>query len=213
MWSLLLGKKPYRLSEINRLIIKRDRKPKPVSERPIVCIGLDGVVFYNMCLRDSFDLPASWAKDSVHIKYKNKKGLYNYEIILRPKLGELLIELNQHAIVVVYSSMHKEFIEAALKAINLKLLNAQNHQNNAEFIGIQDSYFWSKDQCIKKDDVFLKSLGAVNEYSLSNINDIWLIDDQPELVDFPSHVIEVSTFKGDPEDSELLRLMYQIFND
>jgi hypothetical protein len=109
--------------------------------------------------------------------------------------------------------MGKDFIEAVLKAINLKLLNDQSDRNNAEYIGIQDSYFWSKDQCIKKDDVYLKSLGAVNEYSLSNINDIWLIDDKPHLVDFPSHVIPVTTFKGDPEDSELLRVMYQIFND
>jgi len=213
MWSLLLGKKPSRLSEIKRLVIERGKKPKSGSEKPIVCIGLDGVVFHNMSVRDKFDMPATWRKSSLYIKYENKKGLYNYEVILRPKLGELLVELNQHAIVVVYSSMRKEFVEAALAAINLTLLNEHNDQNNAEFIGIQDSYFWSKDQCIKKDDDYLKSLGAVNEYSLSNINDIWLIDDQPHLVDFPSHVIPVSTFKGDPEDSEFLRVIHQIFND
>lgn len=213
MWSLLLGKKPYRLSEKNRLVLRGNKKVKDNAEKPIVCIGLDGVIFYNMSFRDKLELPSIWCKDAISIKYENRKSIYMYQVVLRPKLNEFLIELNQHATVIAYSSMHKDFIEAALKAINQTLLSEQSNQNNAEFIGIQDSYFWSVDQCIKKNDVYLKSLGAVNEYSLSNINDIWLIDDKPELVDFPSHVIPVSTFKGDPEDLELFRIMHQIFQD
>ena len=46
---------------------------------------------------------------------------------------------------------------------------------------------------------------------MSNINDIWLIDDKPELVDFPSRVICVEPYTGDPRDVELLRLIHQIF--
>lgn len=45
------------------------------------------------------------------------------------------------------------------------------------------------------------------------MSSIWIIDDKPELVDFSSHVIPVSTFTSDPEDFELYRVMHQIYRD
>ncbi|WP_354667751.1 MULTISPECIES: NIF family HAD-type phosphatase [Amphritea] len=58
---------------------------------------------------------------------------------------------------------------------------------------------------------YRKSLGTLSEFLEEGINDIWLIDHQPNRVDFPSHVIAIPSFTGDPKDCELYRLIDRIF--
>ena len=213
MWSLQRDEIPFELTEINQLKIKIIATWEKPAFKPIVCIGLDGVILFKIDPLEESDQPEGWFDGATYVEYEEAGIKYQYLIRFRPILAKLLIQLNRYTVLVVYSSQSKEFVEAVLKVLNIKLQKTHPSKNEDKFAGIQDAYFWSRDQCIKKKSGFIKSLGAVNEYSMSNINDIWLIDDKPELVDFPSRVICVEPYTGDPRDVELLRLIHQIFNN
>jgi hypothetical protein len=57
----------------------------------------------------------------------------------------------------------------------------------------------------------MKSLSEVSYHFDSLIQDIWLIDNKPELLDFPNHGVFIPEFTGDPEDRELLKLTEKLF--
>jgi len=121
--------------------------------------------------------------------------------------------LSNHVGLVVYTSQSKDFVEAVLLAISTALEKKEDYVTRQMSYLIRDFYYWSREQCIERDDQFHKTLAIIDEYSFTCMSSIWIIDDKPQLVDFTSHVIPVSTFKGDPEDLELFRIMHQIFID
>ena len=213
MWSYQCPNKPSNLRENNRLIISKTAPEVHLMERPLVCIGLDGVILCKASPEELLEQPESWFDEPLYIQYKEAGEAFEYHICIRPKLVELLSSLNNHVAIVVYSSESNEFIEAVLLAVSTALANKEDYVARQMSSLIRGFYYWSKDQCIEKDGDFLKALAVVAEYSFTHMNRIWLIDDKPHLVDYSSHVIPVSTFKGDTEDLELLRVMHQIFND
>lgn len=203
--------KPFELSEVKKLEITKGTTYKKYSDRPMVCLSFDRVILCKIKPEDKKSQSTDWLEETIKIEYEEYGRSFEYLIYFRPKLMELLNTLDDYVFTAIYSSESDEFIDAVLVALAQKIDQYYGKASSRKFDIIKNNYFWSQNQCIQKGEKFLKSLGVVEQYSLSGINNIWLIDDRPELVDFTSHVIPVSSFKGDPEDLELFRVMHQIF--
>jgi len=153
-------------------------------------------------------------KNKVEFTYIENNSEVRCIIDVRPGAVELLVQLKKSANCMIYSCESDTFTEAALEAIaNSEAENNIFDEDLSDSIYSAFSYFniWSVDQCSYKNGKFLKSLGVLSTFVEYSINDIWIVDDKPELVDFPSHAVSVAPYNGDPEDRELFRVMHQIF--
>jgi len=204
-------RKPKHLSQIKGLLIDRSTEESDFSQLPpTVCISLNGTLFHKATPSDAEKLDNAWLKDAVSVESNEERHI----VIPRPGALDLLLELEKHTCPMVYSSQTEEFIEAALLQLSISLYESNcfgNHDEYEKANAYIDHYVWSREQCIKGAKGYQKSLGTLSELSENGINDIWLIDHNTELVDFPSHVIKVSEFCGDPSDRELFRVADQIF--
>lgn len=209
-------RKPLALTEIKNLIVDRSASQESFHRSsPLVCVGLDGVLFKKIRQDDLSNLPVEWLKNSVEIEYPVGDNLESCTLLQRPGAADLMLELAKYANPMIYSSLPEEFIEEAL----LKLSIAQGDPDDctdleyAKATAYDGHYVWSRDQCIDAPDGYRKTLGTLAEFSDHEINDIWLIDHRPDFVDFPSHVVKVAYFTGDPADRDLFRVIEQIFID
>ncbi len=116
MWLYQCPGKPSNLRENNQLIISKDAPIKKLIDRPIVCIGLEGVIFCKASPDQLSELPEGWFDESIYVHYEEAGESFEYHVCLRPKLVEFLNALNSHVALVVYSSESNEFIEAVLLA-------------------------------------------------------------------------------------------------
>lgn len=200
-------RKPKSLIDIKSLIIDRSRRT--THTMPTVCLGLNGTLFWKLNPSDATALPKDWLQNAVSVE--SNEGCHI--VIPRPGAAELLVELERHACPMIYSAQNEEFIEKALLQLSIAqgdpdTCTDEEYEKSETFY---DHYIWSRDQCIAEPEGFRKSLGTLSEFSDNSINDIWLIDHEPERVDFPSHVISVTEFGGDPEDRELFRVIEERF--
>jgi len=205
----LKTRKPIYLDYAKALVIDRSGK----KYKSMVCLELEGVLFKSFNVDNIVNLPKAWGEKLIDVKYTQNDLLEHKVLIERPGAAELLVELNKYCEIMIYSYLPEAFIKEAL----LRLSIAQGHPDSCTDEELEKGeayygrYIWSRDQCVKDGENYLKSLGILSDHSDDNINDIWLIDNNSELVDFPSHVVSVSNFLGDPEDNDLYRIIDEIF--
>jgi hypothetical protein len=205
---------PKGISFKKDLIIDKKRQESRSNEpMSLVCLSLEGTLFKKIKHCERSSVPRSWRANAIEMTYSLDSFTEKHLLLERPGAADLLLSLTKHAETMIYSSQEPEFIEQAL----LQLSIAQGNPDTCSDIEYDraaayvDQSYWSRDQCMHKSGVYLKSLGAVAEHSDSCINDIWLIDHKPNLVDFPSHVVTVPEFTGDADDRELYKLVDRIF--
>lgn len=206
-------RKPLGISELKGLVIDRCDQSKRdyFYVCPNVCIALDRTLFYRIKPSDTSELCADWLKNAVEVVAKKQNAEEKWLVLARPGATELLMALDKYASPMVYSSESDEFIDAALLALSIAQGDPDIDYCDSEAEAYMDLYVWSQKQCILTNEGYKKSLGLLSELSDHGINDHWLIDHRPDLADFPSHVIAVSEFTGDPADRDLYRVMDQIF--
>jgi len=206
--------RPLSLVAIDRLVIDRKKEYSSDTPKPLICLSMEGTLFTKVGGLSAVISNKKLYKNSVKFAYLENNCEITCTIDIRPGAAELLLQLDMLATHMVYSCESDEFIEAALDAIAKAEVekNAIDEDfSDSVYCAFSDLDIWSVDQCIYQDGKFLKSLGVLSDFVDHSINDVWIIDDKPEQVDFPSHAIAVSSFNGDPEDRELFRLMHQIF--
>ncbi|MEM5529724.1 NIF family HAD-type phosphatase [Gammaproteobacteria bacterium AS21] len=202
-------RKPINIDYAKALVIDRSGK----KYKSMVCLELEGVLFKSFKFNNIVNVPKAWREGLIDVNYVQNDILEHKVLIERPGAAELLVELNKYCEIMIYSYLPEAFIEEAL----LRLSIAQGDPDFCTDDELEKGeayygrYIWSRDQCVKDGENYLKSLGILSDFSDDNINDIWLIDNKSELVDFPSHVVSVSDFLGDPEDKDLYRIMEEIF--
>jgi len=187
----------------------------PDVEPAFICLGLEGVLFKKVEYTNRYTVPELWQENLIEVKYQSNGVNQKCLLLERPGAGDFLCLLAKHALYFIYTSQEIEFAEEAL----LQLSIAQGHPDTCSEIeydrgeAYMDLGIWARKQCMKKNGQYMKSLGEVSYYFDSLIKDIWLVDNKPELLDFPSHGIYIPEFTGDPEDRELSKLADRIFVD
>jgi hypothetical protein len=206
-------RKPKSLKQVKSLLIDKNKGQADFSHLPpTVCLSLNGTLFHKATPSEAEKLEDPWLHEAVSINCDGR----SHVVIPRPGALDLLLELDKYACPMIYSSQKEGFIEAALLQLAISLTDTNRFDDESDYErsdAYMDHCVWSQDQCIAGIDGYQKSLGTLSEFTDNGINDIWLIDHKPELVDFPSHVISVSEFFGDPFDRDLFRVADQIFMD
>jgi hypothetical protein len=205
-------KRPLGLTELKGLVIDREEKNREKHYVPqTICMSLDRTLFYRIKSTEHLTLSDDYFKTAVEVVYEENGTVKRDFIIERPGATQLLVELDNYASPMIYSSETDEFIEAALLALSTSKINQDTDECSSHADVYMELYIWSREQCIPTSNGFLKSLGILSHVSDDGINDHWFIDSRPDLVDFSSHVVAVSDFTGDLNDRELYRIIDQIF--
>ncbi len=206
--------KPLSLATNDRLSIDLKKKDSIHSRTPLVCLSLEGTLFKKVFRHEIITSSEISYLNTITFSYVENSNELSCTILLRPGVTELLTKLSQSVDYMIYSSETDSFIQAAMDAIAQS--EAEQNADNEDlceliFDAMSNVHFWSIDQCIYKEGLFFKSLGSLAEFAEKSINDIWIIDDKPDQIDFSSHALSVSTFNGDLQDKELVRIIHQIF--
>jgi len=201
---------------IEKLII--DRKQLATQ---VVCLDLDKTLIYlssknNVTYHENYNFRKRWLNNGIDIKLDSiKSSDYEFVIVPRPGFAELITELRCHAVPVIYSSFSKDHVDRIMRALSAAY-DIEDPEQLTE-LSRETTYAcwrmpqWSREQCIQTDNGYEKSLGHFAKQNNIQINDLWLIDNRPDMVDFPSHVIQVPPFYGDPDDRALFTLIDDIF--
>ena len=207
-------KSPTNVHFNTELIIYRKLEGyNPGIEASFVCLGLEEVLFKKVEYSDRSTVPQAWQAALIEVNYQLDGVDQKCLLIERPGAGDFLCLLNKHATYSFYTSQEFEFAEAAL----LQLSIAQGDPDTCSDIecdrgeAYMGASIWAREQCMKKNGQYMKSLGEISYFFDSQLNDTWLIDNKPELLDFPTHGVFIPEFTGDPEDRELLKLTEKLF--
>jgi len=205
-------RKPIEIKELKSLVIDRDESNRDkYYVYPTVCVNLNRTLFYSIKSSDTPNLSNTCLKNAIEFIYDEAGIEEKHFVLARPGTTELLMELKKYTSLMIYSSESDEFIDAAMLALSIAQGDPDIDDCDYQADAYMNLYVWSKKQCIPTTEGFKKSLGLLSRLSDDGINDHWIIDHRPDLVDFPSHVISVSEFTGDPTDRELYRVCDQLF--
>ncbi|WP_421866638.1 NIF family HAD-type phosphatase [Motiliproteus sp.] len=203
--------RPLGLVEINSLTIDRKKDLNDFSiPKPTVCLSLTSTLFYMIKATELADIDEEWVESAIEVSYQ-EDGPKKCRIIPRPGLTQLLVELERYCSPMIYSSESDQFIDAALLALSIAQGDPEQDDCSLEAGAYMGHCVWSMHQCVPTELGYKKSLGTLSEFTESGINDIWIIDHNPQQVDIPSRVLTVPKFSGDLSDRALFKLMDQIF--
>lgn len=198
------------LKIVQPLIVDRSLEFDFSKTCPLVCLSLNRTLFYVIKYEQATTLPKSWLVGSIELGACNKKEYEHCIVLPRPGAPELLLELKRYTSLIIYSCESGGFIDDAMVAFSIIQGDPEVDGVEEKANAFMDIYTWSREQCIETNRGYEKSLGALAD-TFYHIDDVWIIDDQPDLVDFPSHVLTVPSFYGDPTDRILFKLMDDIF--
>lgn len=177
---------------------------------PLVCLSLDRTLCHVINQQEAVTLPKSWLISAVEMNAGEERSYEKCIVIPRPGAIELLLELERYTSPMIYSSETDAFIEDMMVAFAIAQGDPEVDGVAEKSDAFMDIYTWSRDQCIETNRGYEKSLSALVD-TYYHIDDVWLIDDRPELVDFPQRVLTVPSFYGDPNDRALFNLIDQVF--
>ena len=215
---LLENKKqiPNNFNYIENLII--DRKGLATQ---VVCLDLDKTLIYlsnKACIttHQDFHFKRKWDENGFNINLDFTKNPRNESVIIpRPGFAEFITQLSWHAVPVIYSSFTGDHLRRIMHTLSSAYDPDDSEQQTQ--LSRETTYAcwrmlqWSREQCIQTNIGFKKSLGHFAKQNNIQINDLWLIDSRPDMVDFPNHVIQIPPFYGDPSDRALFKLIDDIF--
>ncbi|MBR9869469.1 MAG: hypothetical protein GYB20_01815 [Oceanospirillales bacterium] len=202
--------KPVDLKIVQTLIVDRSLEFDFSKTCPLVCLSLNRTLFHVIKYEEATTLPKSWLVDSIELGGCKKKEYEHCIVLLRPGTPELLLELKRYTTPMIYSCESDGFIDDVMVAFSIAQGGPEVDGVEEKANAFMDIYTWSREQCIETNRGYEKSLGALVD-TYYHIDDVWIIDDQPDLVDFASHVLTVPRFFGDPTDRALFKLMDDIF--
>jgi len=156
-------------------------------------------------------LPDNWLINAIDIVPCRDEDEEHCVVIPRPGMTELLIALKKYASPMIYSTESDAFIEEVMVAFSIDQGDPVDTVAFEKSRAYMDLYTWSQLQCVNTNDGYKKSLVTLAECSKNKINDVWIVDDKPTLVDLPAHVLAVPSFFGDPEDRALFKLIDKLF--
>ncbi len=207
---------PNNFNYIEKLIIDRTGLATQV-----VCLDLDKTLIYlsNKTITSThqdFHIKRKWLDNGINIHFDDNQNPRNeFVIIPRPGFAELITELSGHAVPVIYSSLTDSHLNRIMHALSsaydLEDTEQQTQLSRETTYACWRMLQWSREQCIQTNIGFKKSLGNFAKHNNIQINDLWLLDSRPDMVDFPSHVIQVPPFYGDPNDRALFELIDDVF--
>ena len=207
---------PNNFNYIEKLII--DRKGLATQ---VVCLDLDKTLIYlsNKAFvtgHQDFHFKRKWHDNGFNINLDSNKNPRNESVIIpRPGFAELITQLSWHAVPVIYSNFSDDHLSSIMHSLSSGYDPDDSEQQTQ--LSRETTYActrmlqWSREQCIQTNIGLKKSLGHFAKQNNIQINDLWLIDNRPDMVDFPNHVIQIPPFYGDPNDRALFKLIDDIF--
>lgn len=208
------GQIPNDFNYIEKLIIDRNNLAKQV-----ICLDLDKTLIYLVnrtinTIHQEFDFKKQWLDNGININL-NSDPRNEFVILPRPGFAEFITELSHHAVPVIYSNLTNNHLRGIMhtlsSAYDLDDVEEQTQLSRETTYACWKMLQWSREQCIHTNIGFKKSLGHFAQHNNIQINDLWLIDNRSDMVDFPSHVIQIPPFYGDPSDRALFTLIDDIF--
>lgn len=201
--------KPVHLTEIRSLVV--DRAASYRDEMPTVCLDLDSTL---LCISNKShplqQTKPEWLSKGLDVEFDDSGAGNKFVILPRPGLTELLLELKEYAVPVIYTDLSEENIEKIMLSLSMSYSGDDDESVDASY-AYMDIYTWAIEQCIPSKNGYIKSLGHYSEFTETYINTLWMITNKPELVDIPCRVMQVPQYYGDPEDRALFNLMNNIF--
>jgi hypothetical protein len=198
---------PTDLKLVNELKISVNEEASESTQT--VCLGFNHTLAFVFSNSNKGKVPDEFLDSAIMLD----QGMY---VIPRPGSGELLRRLNYHAAPMIYSRGLLDDLEAMMLALSIAEGDPDDFESNDEHFEERANAWisipiWSDEQCVETGEVSIKSLGNLCEHIEGQINHTWLIDYCDKWVDFPTHVVKVPEFYGDPEDKYLYELMGKIF--
>ena len=209
---------PGNFNYIEKLIVDREG-----STTQVVCLDLDKTLIYlsnkaPISTYQDFHFKEEWLDSGININLDaNKETRNELVLIQRPGFAEFITELSAYAVPVIYSNLAEKHLRSVMHTLS-SAYNPDDPEQETQ-LSRETTYAcwripqWSRKQCIETNTGLKKSLGHFAKLNNIQINDLWLIDNRPDMVDFPSHVIQIPPFYGDPNDRVLFKLIDDIFNN